>query len=139
MNINQNDLRLKLEIQKFGCYLLCLHYYIETHNKNLRFNTFDINDNYHKFVNLGYIKNNCFILNPCRILAHYGIKSDVRWEYKNYVSKSNEFEVSEVKLDKAFGSHFIATNNSEVLYDSLKLKEKGTPYQVTSKRIFRKY
>ncbi|WP_346313305.1 DUF261 family protein [Borrelia miyamotoi] len=139
MNIKQNDPKLKQEIQKFGCYLLCLHYYISNHIKTLEFTISDINYNYNKFVNLGYIKSNCFILNPCRILAHYGIKSDVRWEYKNYVSKSNEFEVSEVKLDKAFGSHFIATNNSEVLYDSLKLKEKGTPYQVTSKRIFRKY
>ncbi|AOW96132.1 DUF261 family protein [Borrelia miyamotoi] len=138
MNIKQNEPKLKKEIQKFGCYLLCLHYYISKF-KTLEFTISDINYNYNKFVNLGYIKSNCFILNPCRILAHYGIKSDVRWEYKNYVSKSNEFEVSEVKLDKAFGSHFIATNNSEVLYDSLKLKEKGTPYQVTSKRIFRKY
>ncbi|AHH05713.1 DUF261 family protein (plasmid) [Borrelia miyamotoi] len=138
MNIKQNDPKLKKEIQKFGCYLLCLHYYISK-IKTLEFTIFDINNNYNKFVNLGYIKSNGFILNPCKIFNHYGINADVRWEYKNYVSKSNEFEVSEVEIDRISGSHFIATNNSIVLYDSLKLKEKGTPYHTLSKRIFRKH
>ncbi|ATQ15541.2 DUF261 family protein (plasmid) [Borrelia miyamotoi] len=138
MNINQNDPKLKKEIQKFGCYLLCLHYYISK-IKTLEFTIFDINDNYHKFINLGYIKSNCFILNPCKIFNHYGIKSDVRWEPNTYISKLNEFEVSEVKIDRISGSHFIATSNSILLYDSLRLKEKGTPYHTLSKRIFRKH
>ncbi|AHH05539.1 Hypothetical protein BOM_1306 (plasmid) [Borrelia miyamotoi FR64b] len=47
--------------------------------------------------------------------------------------------MSEVKIDRIAGSHFIATNNSIVLYDSLKLKDRGTPYHVTSRRIFRKH
>ena len=51
MNIKQNDHKLKLEIQKFGCYLLCLHYYISKFKK-LEFTVYDINDNYHKFINV---------------------------------------------------------------------------------------
>ncbi|QFP42658.1 DUF261 family protein (plasmid) [Borrelia miyamotoi] len=130
----KNDLMLKKEIQKFGCYLLCLHYYISK-IKTLEFTIFDINDNYNKFVNLGYIKSNCFILNPCKIFNHYGINTDVRWEYKNYVSKSNEFEVSEVKTSRVPESHFIATNNSILLYDSLSIDSSGNQYYTTLKCI----
>lgn len=138
MNIIQQDHKLKLEIQKFGCYLLSLHYYISKF-KTLEFTVSDINNNYYKFINLGYIKSNCFIVNPCKILMYYGIKSDVRWECNTYISKAGEFEISEVKIKNVIGTHFIATSNFTVLYDSLRLKEKGTPYHITSKRIFIKH
>ncbi|WP_038363141.1 DUF261 family protein, partial [Borrelia persica] len=50
--------------------------------------------------------------------------------------ENNEFEISEVKIERVPGYHFIATSNFEVLYDSLDLKKRGKRYRVTSKRIF---
>ncbi|AHH11746.1 DUF261 family protein (plasmid) [Borrelia coriaceae] len=137
MCVKQDDSKLVLQIQRWGCYFLSLHYYIANFKK-LQFSINDINVNYHKFVDLGYMKCNCFILNPCKILKYYGINSDVRWEHHSYKCKLNEFEISEVKIKGIQGYHFMATNNSLVCYDSLCLDGKGKEYQVTSKRVFNK-
>ncbi|ETZ17486.1 hypothetical protein BDCR2A_01585 [Borrelia duttonii CR2A] len=68
---------------------------------------------------------NCYILNLCRILSFFGIKRDVRVEDKDYKYLKDEFEISEVKIKNNIGSHFMATNNTEVLYDPLFLKDRG--------------
>ncbi|MBB6213495.1 DUF261 domain-containing protein (plasmid) [Borreliella californiensis] len=134
--IKQSNKALRPEIQKWGCYFLCLHYYTSVFKK-LEFNAYDINVVYYRFIALGYIKSNCFIKNLCMILNCYGIKSSVRYESLNYLCALNEFEISEVKIDKVNGFHFIATKNEEILYDSLDLKPRGKVFKVTSKRIFK--
>ncbi|WP_422850483.1 DUF261 family protein, partial [Borreliella afzelii] len=89
------------------------------------------------FLGLGYIKSNCFIKDPCMILNYYGIKTSVRYESFGYFATANEFEISEVKIAGVNGSHFIATKEKEILYDSLDLKLNGKIFKVTSKRIFK--
>ncbi|UPA12550.1 DUF261 domain-containing protein [Borrelia venezuelensis] len=135
MRVYQSDSRLVVEIQKWGCYLLSLHYYVSMFTEQ-NFEFYDINDNYHKFINLGYIKDNCYILNPCKILNYFRIKRCVRYENQHYRCSSGEFEISEVRIKNTPGSHFMATNNTSVLYDSLKLKERGREYHLKSKRVF---
>ncbi len=71
------------------------------------------------------------------ILNYYGIKSSVRYESFGYFGAVNEFEISEVKIKSVDGSHFIATKEQEILYDSLDLKPRGKVFRVTSKRIFK--
>ncbi|WP_418457472.1 DUF261 domain-containing protein [Borreliella andersonii] len=134
--IKQNNRSLRPEIQKWGCYFLCLHYYTSLFKK-LEFYVYDINAAYYRFLGLDYIKSNCFIKNPCLILNYYGIRSSVRYESLNYLGVLNEFEISEVKIDKVNGYHFIATKDKEILYDSLDLKPRGKIFKVTSKRIFK--
>ncbi|WP_417903090.1 DUF261 domain-containing protein (plasmid) [Borreliella andersonii] len=134
--IKQNNRSLRPEIQKWGCYFLCLHYYTSLFKK-LEFNVYDINAAYYRFLGLDYIKSNCFIKNSCLILNYYGIRSSVRYESLNYLGVLNEFEISEVKIDKVNGYHFIATKDKEILYDSLDLKPRGKIFKVTSKRIFK--
>ncbi|WP_418456570.1 DUF261 domain-containing protein [Borreliella lusitaniae] len=134
--IKQNNRSLLLEIQRWGCYFLCLHYYVSV-LKKLEFSVYDINGAYHRFLGLGYIGNNCFIKNPCMILNYYGIKSSGRYESFSYFKASNEFEISEVKIRGVNGFHFIATQDQEILYDSLDLKPRGKEFRVTSKRIFK--
>ncbi|ACM10369.1 hypothetical protein BBU72A_S0016 (plasmid) [Borreliella burgdorferi 72a] len=116
---------------------MCLQYYTSLFKK-LEFNAYEINAGYYKFIGLGYIKSNFFILNPCIILNYYGIRSSVRHESLNYlVGNANEFEISEVKIGKVNRYHFIATKNKEILYDSIDLKPRGKVFKVTSKRIFK--
>ncbi|ETZ17703.1 hypothetical protein BDCR2A_01370 [Borrelia duttonii CR2A] len=136
MKLQQNDNRFLLEIRRWGCYFLSLHYYIASLTKN-EFDFNDINNNYYQFIRLGYMRINCYILNPCRILSFFGVKRDVRVEDKDYKCLKDEFEISEVKIRNNIGSHFMATNNIEVLYDSLFLKDRGQEYHLKSKRIFR--
>ncbi|WP_232212787.1 DUF261 family protein (plasmid) [Borrelia recurrentis] len=50
------------------------------------------------------------------------MKRDVRVEDKDYKCLKDEFEISEVKIKNTVGSYFMATNNTEVLYDPLFFK-----------------
>ncbi|WP_420025458.1 DUF261 domain-containing protein [Borreliella valaisiana] len=134
--IKQSNKGLLVEIQKWGCYFLCLHYYTSLFKK-LEFNAFDINAAYYRFLGLDYIRSNCFIKNPCLILNYYGIRSIARYETFRYLAATNEFEISEVKIKGVSGFHFIATKEQEILYDSLDLKPRGKEFKVTSKRIFK--
>ncbi|WP_215536087.1 DUF261 family protein, partial [Borreliella bavariensis] len=77
------------------------------------------------------------IKNPCMILNYYGIRTSVRYESFGYFAAENEFEISEVKIAGVNGSHFLATKEKEILYDSLDLKLNGKIFKVTSKRIFK--
>ncbi|WP_024654539.1 DUF261 domain-containing protein [Borrelia hispanica] len=137
MKLRQTDNRFIEEIRRWGCYFLSLHYYISSLTKN-KFDFNDINNNYYQFVSLGYMRINCYILNPCRILSVFGIKRDVRIEDKSYKCLKDEFEISEVNIKNIAGAHFMATNNTEVLYDPLYLKDRGQEYHLKSKSIFRK-
>ncbi|WP_417861705.1 DUF261 domain-containing protein [Borreliella andersonii] len=134
--IKQSNRSLHGKIQRWGCYFLCLHYYVSV-LKKLEFNVYDINEAYYRFLGLDYIKSNCFIKNPCMILNYYGIRSSVRYESLNYLGTANEFEISEVKIKGVNGYHFVSTKDKEILYDSLDLKPRGKEFTITSKRIFR--
>ncbi|WP_232212768.1 DUF261 family protein (plasmid) [Borrelia recurrentis] len=103
MKLQQNDNRFLLEIRRWGCYFLSLHYYISSLTKN----EFDFNDinNYYQLVRLDYMRINCYIVNPCRILSFFVIKRDVRVEDKDYKCLKDEFEISEVKIRNNIGSH----------------------------------
>ncbi|WP_434757222.1 DUF261 domain-containing protein (plasmid) [Borrelia puertoricensis] len=137
MKITQNNPNLVSEVRQWGCYFLSLHYYVSVFKK-LQFSVLDINRNYHNFVKSGCMRSNCYILNPCAVLRRFDISASVRWEGPAYRCLDGEFEISEVKIKNTPGYHFIATNSSSVLYDSLSLRERGREYNVTSKRVFRK-
>ncbi|MCD2332742.1 DUF261 domain-containing protein [Borreliella americana] len=134
--IKQSNRSLHEEIQRWGCYFLCLHYYASFFKK-LEFSVYEINAAYHRFLDFGYIRSNCFIKNPCMILNYYGIRSSVRYESCAYFGVDNEFEISEVKIKDINGFHFIATEKQEILYDSLDLRPLRKEFRVTSKRIFK--
>ncbi|AHH09991.1 Hypothetical protein BPA_0036400 (plasmid) [Borrelia parkeri SLO] len=138
MKITQNHPNLISAVRQWGCYFLSLHYYIEKYKK-LQFSVLDINKNYHNFVKLGYMRNNCYILAPIGIFQNFGISTSVRWEGSAYRCLDGEFEISEVKIKNTPGYYFIATNESSVLYDSLTLKDRGVEYEIISRRIFKKY
>ncbi|AYE37121.1 hypothetical protein DB313_06350 (plasmid) [Borrelia turcica IST7] len=134
-SIRQDNKQLISCIGKWGCYFLCLHYFISVF-KGIEFTVSDININYGKFVCMELIRSNCYILDPCRILKAYGLATSVRRESSTYKPVGREFEISEVKIKDLAGYHFMATRDSSVLYDSLALKERGMSYSITSKRIF---
>lgn len=137
--ILQSNEELFKDIQKSGCYFLSLHYWIFILT-GFDFKAKDINLNYQRFLQLGYIRNDCYILNPCKILDFYKIFSKVRYESLLYLPIGDkEFEITEIKVkDQAF-THFVAMDKSKVLYDSLDLKSKGKKFEIISKRIFNYY
>ncbi|MCD2320765.1 DUF261 domain-containing protein, partial [Borreliella burgdorferi] len=118
------------------CYFLSLHYWIFVLT-GFDFTAKDVNLNYQRFLELGYIRKDCYILNPCKILSCYKIFSKVRYESPLYLPKAGrEFEITEIKVKDQVFVHFLVMDNNKVLYDSLDLKSKGKKFQITSKRIF---
>ncbi|AAT93779.1 MULTISPECIES: DUF261 family protein [Borreliella] len=97
----------------------------------------DIDLNYQRFLQLGYIRNDYYILNPCKILGFYKIFSKVRYESPLYLPvEGEEFKITEIKLKDQSFIHFIEIDKSKVLYDSLDLKFKGKKFKIISKMIF---
>ncbi|AJA90710.1 BppB (plasmid) [Borreliella chilensis] len=134
--ILQSNGELLKDVQKFGCYFLSLHYWIFVLT-GFDFKAKDINVNYQRFLELGYIRNDCYILNPCKILRYYKIFSKVRYESPLYLPiVGKEFEITEIRLTNKDFVHFIAMDNNKVLYDSLDLKSKSKKFKIISKRIF---
>ncbi|MCD2349294.1 DUF261 domain-containing protein [Borreliella americana] len=134
--ILQSNSELFEDVQKSGCYFLSLHYWIFGLT-GIDFTTKDVNLNYQRFLELGFIRNDCYILNPCKILSYYRIFSKVRYEGPLYLPKAGiEFEITEIKVKDQGFVHFLVMDNNKVLYDSLDLKAKGKKFQITSKRIF---
>ncbi|UPA11474.1 DUF261 family protein (plasmid) [Borrelia parkeri] len=80
-----------------GVHFLCLNYYIEIFKK-IRFNINDINNKYHNFVKLEYIRSNCYILLPCSILQSFVINTNMLWENHIYRCISNRFEISKIEI-----------------------------------------
>ncbi|WP_412677242.1 DUF261 family protein [Borreliella garinii] len=56
--------------------------------KKIKFNAFGINVAYRRFLGLAYIKNNCFIKNPCMI-QHFKSNTKISLEsiYHNLLSQ----------------------------------------------------
>ncbi|QMU99678.1 DUF261 family protein (plasmid) [Borrelia sp. A-FGy1] len=133
--LEQEDRRFLSEIRKSGCYLLAIHFFVYK-LKRLIFTQDKINSAYMEFVNKGFIRRNCYILEPTKILGWYGILAEVRIEDKFYSSKLGEFEITEVKVKRTGSSHFIATDKDKVIYDSLNLNKKREIYNIFSKRVF---
>ncbi|WPM06381.1 DUF261 domain-containing protein (plasmid) [Borreliella sinica] len=134
--ILQNNKDLFKDIQKSGCYFLSLHYWIFTLT-GFDFKIKDVNLNYQRFLELGYIRNDCYILNPCKILEYYKIFSKVRHESPLYLPVAGrEFEIAVIKPKDQSFEHFIVMDNNKVLYDSLDLRSKGRKFEIISKRIF---
>ncbi|ACN52668.1 DUF261 domain-containing protein [Borreliella valaisiana] len=134
--ILQSNKELLKDIQKSGCYFLSLHYWIFILT-GFDFKAKDVNLNYLRFLELGYIRNDCYILNPCKILSCYKIFSKVRYESSLYLPVAGrEFEITEIKLKDQDFVHFIVMDNNKILYDSLDLQAKGKKFEIISKRIF---
>ncbi|UGQ16670.1 MULTISPECIES: DUF261 family protein [unclassified Borrelia] len=134
--LEQEDVRFVTPIRKWGCYLLSLHFFVSKF-KGLVFKHQHINTAYEEFVARSFIRSNCYIVDPSKVLKWYGILASVRYENISYRSREEEFEITEVKLE-AGSSHFIATQDNNVIYDSLNLDKRGRLYNKFSKRIFTK-
>ncbi len=87
---------------------------------------------------MGCIRNDCYILNPCKILGFYKIFSRVRHESPlSLPVEGKEFEITEIKLKDQSFTHFVAMDKSKVLYDSLDLKSKGKKFEIISNKIIK--
>lgn len=103
----QNNVQEKLlEIGRNGCYFLCLLKIAEIKcNKS-----FSIIDAYEDFLAKGYIKRNCFVLQPKSILSDLcNTLVTFQWKEPNYRPFLDEFVIKRyaVRVDKGELTHFV--------------------------------
>lgn len=109
----QNNVQAKfLEIGRNGCYFLCLLKIAElTLGKPL-----SVIDAYEKFLEKGYIKRNCFVLQPKNILSDLCNKFVAyQWKEANYRPLPDEFIIKRyaIKLDNQELTHFVLFDEND--------------------------
>ena len=102
--IYQNDDRLLIEIQDYGCYYLSILYLVEClTDKNFTVNA--INDDFTDFKYLGVISDEAFIEHPAWIFRKYDILVDYLGAYKLHKYAYGELEV--LKFHRPGMVHFV--------------------------------
>lgn len=71
--ILQRDRRLNEEINRFGCYFMCL-LFIANKLKNYAFSAGKIEELYDYFVMEGWMDEDCYVTDPVAILNFLGVK-----------------------------------------------------------------
>lgn len=110
----KNDIQEKiLEVGRNGCYFLCLLKIAEIKcNKS-----FSIIDAYEDFLEKGYIKRNCFVLQPKNILSDL-CKTLVtfQWEEPDYKPFIGEFVIKRyaIKMGKGELTHFVLFDENDI-------------------------
>lgn len=108
-----NGVQVKfLEIGRNGCYFLCLLKIAELKlGKPL-----SVIDAYEKFLEKGYIKSNCFVLQPKNILSELCNKYVAyQWKEPNYRPLPGEFIIKRyaVKIGKGELTHFVLFDEND--------------------------
>lgn len=99
------------EIKNSGCYFYCL---IVAANRNPE----EAETLYNSMIEKGFMKNDCYILDPCKILSELTNQNYKVINSKNYDQKA-EIKIAKWHNSKTGYSHFVLMKNeTEVLFDS---------------------
>jgi len=143
--IRQDDSRLRKEINKWGCYYMCILYFANKY-VGWEHSIADIDSNYYKEFRLdGWMDRECTILRPDAIFGYFGlvtrIKIDEHHKHKqppHVMCRADEFEVLLWHNPKTGFGHFTAGNGTGIrTYDPLGESNTATHGYLESKRIFR--
>lgn len=135
--ILQIDPRLRPEIQEFGCYLMSVLFFVNKYT-NLPLSPDIINQLYTRFIPLGWMDEQCTILNPNAIFGY--LKLPVlyhdRYDPPDYICKPDEIEI--LKWENGNQSHFTAGNGHGIVtYDPMGCAKTVKYGKLVSKRVFR--
>jgi len=138
--ILQIDGRLKPEIHKHGCYLLCLLYFANKFT-NMEVDPASVNDGMWKlFTRREWMNEQAYILNPEAILNWCGVNCTYTntHETPDRICDDREFEILYWRHPET-GGHFTAGNGKGIVtYDPWGVSKAATEGALMSKRIFRR-
>lgn len=137
--ILQIDQRLRVPINKYGCYFMSLLFLINKYT-NLALSAAWINGRiYTGAMQKGFMDANCYMIDPTGFCKWLGWDATYTGKHEppGYVCKPGEVEILRYEHQK-YGAHFVVGDgNGGVAYDpygvSLSVKEG----ELKSKRIFR--
>jgi len=135
--IRQDDERLEAKINKYGCNLMTILWFVNKFS-NLSLSADFINDLYIKLLLKGWITDDISILDYVSIYKYLGLLVSYhdRYDDPGYICQRNEFE----HLHFVYGKkeHFTAGNgNGIVTYDSMGCARTVRYGKLKDKRIFR--
>jgi hypothetical protein len=145
--ILQTDPRLLPEINKYGCYFMCICFFLNKFKKKL-WDTDKINEFYKTMVHLGYIEaddnfdsvdpDDATIMYPAKIFESEGL--NVKYfghSHKSRICNTDEFEI--LKFTRITGgSHFVCGDGmGHVTYDPWGVSNTVKYGSLDSKRVFK--
>jgi len=136
--IVQQDSKLLPVIQKYGCYLMCILFWVNRLTKR-GFDRHCINELYDLIPDM-WMERDCYIRSPLDIFGFLGLSvRSVRKEPASYVCDENEFEILEFERTWKGGtySHFVCGNGDGVVtYDPSGVSNAVKFGYLKSKRVF---
>lgn len=150
---NQREPNLLPLIHEYGCYWLSCGYLAQaTAGSLLGATAVQCNEMYHKMIDLGYINENCLVLNPTGVFRTWGgngyfltsdYDKDLPWRFNpNYQPLPNQREILEWHNDDTGFTHFVVGNGDpmksgkdRVEWDSLGLSNTVKNGYIKGKRI----
>lgn len=121
-----------------GCYVHCL-LFIANMLTNRAFTAVHIaRFLYPRFIEKGWIKKNCYVLDPCAILAYFGVPvTSVRKEAADYACSTFEREILHWEYALKGWHHFTVGNGAGVVtFDPWGVSVTATKGTLKSKRVF---
>jgi len=137
--ILQRDIRLRPEINRWGCYLMAILFLVNKYT-NRELSPELINELYHVFQKHGWMDEECTILNPDAIFGYLGLDVEYtdRHERPTRTCGNDEIEILYFKHPH-YGSHFTCGDGwGHVTYDPWGVSHAATDGTLVSKRIFRR-
>jgi len=134
--ILQTSPDLTPEINKNGCYFMSL-LFLATQKTGKSFNPTEIENLKKQAIEIGYMREDCFVFNPDGILLLAGLSTKYTGihEAPERNANSNELEVLYFRY-KQYG-HFVAGVNGHVAFDPMGISNAVKLGELKSKRIFK--
>lgn len=137
--ILQRDPRMREEIKKNGCYLMSL-LYLANKLANVPLSAELIaGDLFDVFVSSGWMTDECYVLNPDRILRYFGVEAEYTGTHEKpeRLCAHDEVEILFFRHPTAGGHFVVGDGAGHVAYDPWGVSRSATEGTLESKRIFR--
>ena len=135
--------QLNRNINLYGCYWMALLWHV-VRIRRLSIDPEWLERRYDRHVKMGWIRENCFVLNPTAVLRDVGLKTETvtdplleePWKLRpSYLCKDNEIEI--LKWTNGENHHFTAGNGyGRITYDPMGISRTASQGIITSKRVF---
>lgn len=138
----QKDTYFNNEINRYGCYFFSL-VYLSSQKASRSFSKGDVSFFYEEFVDRGWMTENCYVLEPVKILRYLNLKVSSVYKTEGHDPSGDNYEIlcferSYKKDGKEVSyNHFVVGDGlGHVAYDPIGLSNAVKDGFLESKRVF---
>lgn len=133
--ILQNDRRLNIKIQKYGCYFMSM-LFLANMFKGIELSIEKIEQIYNECISKNFMNINCYISNPDKILTYLGLSCEYNNRHDSAFYKCNRNEIEILCIKYPTYKHFVVGDgNGNILYNPMGLTAPNG--YIESKRVFK--